>query len=112
MAQMNMKEAIRDAMRVELTRDPNVLIFGEDVGNVGGVFRVTEGLQKEFGEDRIFDTPLAESAIGGLAFGLGVQGFRPIAEIQFVGFIFEALDQIVIQAARLRWRSGANTMLL
>lgn len=70
MAQMNMKEAIRDAMRVELSRDPNVVIFGEDVGNVGGVFRVTEGLQKEFGEERVFDTPLAESAIGGMAVGL------------------------------------------
>jgi pyruvate dehydrogenase E1 component beta subunit len=108
MAQMNMKEAIRDAMRVELERDPNVVIFGEDVGHVGGVFRVTEGLQSQFGEERVFDTPLAESAIGGLAFGLGIQGFRPIAEIQFVGFIFEALDQIVVQAARLRFRSGGR----
>lgn len=108
MAQMNMKEAIRDAMRVELNRDPNVLIFGEDVGNVGGVFRVTEGLQKEFGEERVFDTPLAESAIGGMAVGLGIQGFRPIAEIQFVGFIFEALDQILVQAARMRYRSGGR----
>ncbi|MDO3412856.1 alpha-ketoacid dehydrogenase subunit beta [Saccharibacillus sp. CPCC 101409] len=108
MAQMNMKEAIRDAMRVELKRDPNVLIFGEDVGNVGGVFRVTEGLQKEFGEERVFDTPLAESAIGGMAVGLGVQGFRPIAEIQFVGFIFEALDQMIVQAARMRYRSGGR----
>lgn len=108
MAQMNMKEAIRDAMRVELERDSNVVIFGEDVGHVGGVFRVTEGLQKDFGEERVFDTPLAESAIGGLAFGLGIQGFRPIAEIQFVGFIFEALDQILVQAARLRFRSGGR----
>ncbi|WP_059053001.1 alpha-ketoacid dehydrogenase subunit beta [Paenibacillus senegalimassiliensis] len=108
MAQMNMKEAIRDAMRVELERDPNVIIFGEDVGNVGGVFRVTEGLQKDFGEDRVMDTPLAESAIGGMAVGLGIQGFRPIAEIQFVGFIFEALDQILVQAARLRYRSGGR----
>ncbi|MCH1639086.1 alpha-ketoacid dehydrogenase subunit beta [Paenibacillus timonensis] len=108
MAQMNMKEAIRDAMRVELQRDPNVLIFGEDVGNVGGVFRVTEGLQKEFGEERVMDTPLAESAIGGMAVGLGIQGFRPIAEIQFVGFIFEALDQILVQAARMRYRSGGR----
>lgn len=108
MAQMNMKEAIRDALRVELQRDPNVLIFGEDVGHVGGVFRVTEGLQKEFGEERVMDTPLAESAIGGMAVGLGVQGFRPVAEIQFVGFIFEALDQILVQAARLRYRSGGR----
>lgn len=108
MAQMNMKEAIRDAMRVELKRDENVLLFGEDVGHVGGVFRATEGLQKEFGEDRVFDTPLAESAIGGMAVGLAVQGFRPIAEIQFVGFIYEALDQICVQAARLRYRSGGR----
>jgi len=108
MAQMNMKEAIRDAMRVEMKRDANVLIFGEDVGNVGGVFRVTEGLQKEFGEERVIDTPLAEAGIGGMAVGLGIQGFRPIAEIQFVGFIFEALDQIVVQAARMRYRSGGR----
>lgn len=108
MAQMNMKEAIRDAMRVELERDPNVIIFGEDVGHVGGVFRVTEGLQKQFGEERVMDTPLAESAIGGMALGLGIQGFRPIAEIQFVGFIYEALDQILVQASRLRYRSGGR----
>lgn len=108
MAQMNMKEAIRDAMRVELKRDPNVLCFGEDVGKVGGVFRATEGLQGEFGEDRVFDTPLAESAIGGLAVGLGIQGFRPVAEIQFVGFIYEAMDQMFIQAARMRYRSGGR----
>jgi len=108
MAQMNMLEAIRDAMRVELKRDSNVVIFGEDVGNVGGVFRVTEGLQKEFGEERVFDTPLAESAIAGMAVGMGVQGFRPIAEIQFVGFIYEALDQMFIQAARMRYRSGGR----
>lgn len=108
MAQMNMLEAIRDAMRVELNRDPNVVIFGEDVGHVGGVFRVTEGLQKEFGEDRVFDTPLAESAIAGMAVGMGIQGFRPIAEIQFVGFIYEALDQMFVQAARMRYRSGGR----
>ncbi|WP_217594395.1 alpha-ketoacid dehydrogenase subunit beta [Cohnella sp. GbtcB17] len=108
MAQMNMIEAIKDALRVELKRDPGVLLFGEDVGKVGGVFRATEGLQAEFGELRVFDTPLAESAIGGLAVGLATQGFRPIAEIQFVGFIFEALDQMFVQAARLRYRSGGR----
>lgn len=108
MAQMNMKEAIRDAMRVELKNDPNVLVFGEDVGKVGGVFRATEGLQGEFGEDRVFDTPLAESAIAGMAVGMGIQGFRPVAEIQFVGFIYEALDQMFIQAARMRYRSGGR----
>lgn len=108
MANMTMIEAIRDAMRVELKRDENVLVFGEDVGHVGGVFRATEGLQKEFGEHRVFDTPLAESAIGGLAIGLGVQGFRPVAEIQFIGFIFEAADSILVQAPRMRYRSGGR----
>jgi pyruvate dehydrogenase E1 component beta subunit len=108
MAQMTMIQAIKDAMRVELERDKDVVLFGEDVGHVGGVFRATEGLQAEFGEDRVFDTPLAESAIGGLAVGLGIQGFRPIAEIQFVGFIYEALDQICVQAARMRYRSGGR----
>ncbi len=83
-------------------------MFGEDVGHVGGVFRATEGLQKEFGEERVFDTPLAESGIGGLAVGLGVQGFRPVAEIQFIGFIFEVLDSIIAQAARMRYRSGGR----
>lgn len=108
MAQMTMIQAITDAMRIELARDKNVLIFGEDVGKVGGVFRATEGLQKEFGEDRVFDTPLAESAIGGLAIGLATQGFRPIAEIQFIGFIFEAMDSIAGQASRLRYRTGGR----
>lgn len=108
MAQMTMIQAITDAMRVELKRDSDVLVFGEDVGVVGGVFRATEGLQKEFGEDRVFDTPLAESAIAGLAVGLGVQGFRSVAEIQFIGFIFEAMDQICSQAARMRYRSGGR----
>lgn len=108
MAQMTMIQAIKDAMRVELQRDPNVVIFGEDVGKVGGVFRATEGLQAEFGEKRVFDTPLAESAIGGMAVGMAIQGFRPIMEIQFVGFIFEAFDQIAVQAARMRYRSGGR----
>ena len=92
MAQMTMIQAITDALRVELKNDPNVLVFGEDVGANGGVFRATEGLQKEFGEDRVFDTPLAESGIGGLAVGLSLQGFRPVPEIQFFGFVFEVMD--------------------
>ena len=108
MALMNMKEAIRDALRTELARDPSVLVFGEDVGKAGGVFRATDGLQAEFGDHRVFDTPLAESAIAGLAVGLGTQGFRPVAEIQFVGFIFEAADQMFVQAARMRYRSGGR----
>jgi pyruvate dehydrogenase E1 component beta subunit len=105
---MTMIQAIQDAMRVELGRDPEILLFGEDVGYVGGVFRSTEGLQKEFGEERVFDTPLAESAIAGLAVGLSIQGFRPIIEIQFIGFVYEAMDQICVQAARLRYRSGGK----
>ncbi|RKN84870.1 alpha-ketoacid dehydrogenase subunit beta [Paenibacillus ginsengarvi] len=108
MAQLTMIQAINEAMKVELQRDPNVMIFGEDVGHVGGVFRATEGLQKEFGEERVFDTPLAESGIGGLAVGLSTQGFRPIMEVQFIGFLFEVMDSIVAQAARLRWRSGGR----
>lgn len=108
MAQMTMNQAIRDALRVELTRDENVLVFGEDVGKNGGVFRVTDGLQQEFGEHRVFDTPLAESGICGLAVGLGINGFRPVAEIQFFGFVFEAFDAIASQAARMRYRSGGR----
>lgn len=108
MAQMTMIQAITDALRTELRNDPNVLIFGEDVGVNGGVFRATEGLQKEFGEDRVFDTPLAESGIGGLAVGLTLQGFRPVPEIQFFGFVYEVMDSISGQLARMRYRSGGR----
>lgn len=105
---MTMIQAITDALRTELRNDPNVLIFGEDVGVNGGVFRATEGLQKEFGEERVFDTPLAESGIGGLAVGLGLQGFRPVPEIQFFGFVYEVMDSISGQLARMRYRSGGR----
>ncbi|MFT8320320.1 MAG: alpha-ketoacid dehydrogenase subunit beta [Bacillus sp. (in: firmicutes)] len=108
MAQMTMIQAITDALRTELRNDSNVLVFGEDVGVNGGVFRATEGLQKEFGEDRVFDTPLAESGIGGLAVGLGLQGFRPVPEIQFFGFVYEVMDSISGQMARMRYRSGGR----
>lgn len=108
MAQMTMIQAITDAMRTELKNDENVLVFGEDVGQNGGVFRATEGLQKEFGEERVFDTPLAESAIGGLAIGLALQGFRPVPEIQFFGFLYEVMDSISGQMARMRYRSGGT----
>ena len=94
MAQMTMIQAITDGLRTELANDENVLVFGEDVGQNGGVFRATENLQKEFGEDRVFDTPLAESAIGGLAIGLSTQGYRPVPEIQFFGFVYEVMDSI------------------
>src|SRR5690625_2526321 len=106
MAQMTMIQAITDAMRTELKNDEKVLIFGEDVGQNGGVFRATEGLQAEFGEDRVFDTPLAESAIGGLAIGLAVEGFRPVPDIQFFGFVYEVMDSLNGQMARMRYRSG------
>ncbi|MFS8631173.1 MAG: alpha-ketoacid dehydrogenase subunit beta [Bacillales bacterium] len=108
MAQMTMIQAITDALRTELRNDPNVLVFGEDVGVNGGVFRATEGLQKEFGEDRVFDTPLAESAIGGLAVGLALKGFRPVPEIQFFGFVYEVMDSISGQLARIRYRTAGR----
>lgn len=108
MAQMTMIQAITNALRTELKNDENVLVFGEDVGVNGGVFRATEGLQKEFGEERVFDTPLAESAIGGLAFGLSLEGYRPVAEIQFFGFVYEVMDEISGQMARLRYRTGGR----
>ncbi len=106
MAQMTMIQAITDALRCELKNDENVLVFGEDVGVNGGVFRATEGLQQEFGESRVFDTPLAESGIGGLAVGLALTGYRPVPEIQFFGFVFEVMDSISGQLARMRYRSG------
>lgn len=108
MAQMTMIQAITDALRVEMKKDPNVLVFGEDVGVNGGVFRATEGLQAEFGEDRVMDTPLAESGIGGLAVGLALEGFRPVPEIQFFGFVYEVMDSISGQLARMRYRSGGR----
>jgi pyruvate dehydrogenase E1 component beta subunit len=108
MAQMTMIQAITDALRTELQNDSKTLLFGEDVGVNGGVFRATEGLHKEFGEDRVFDTPLAESGIGGLAIGLALTGFRPIPEIQFFGFVFEVMDSIAGQMSRMRYRSGGR----
>lgn len=105
---MTMIQAITDAMHSELKDDENVLVFGEDVGKNGGVFRATEGLQDEFGEERVFDTPLAESAIGGLAIGLAIEGYRPVPEIQFFGFVYEVMDSINGQMARMRYRSGGT----
>ncbi|MFD9625799.1 alpha-ketoacid dehydrogenase subunit beta [Peribacillus muralis] len=108
MAQMTMIKAITDAIRTELKSNENVLVFGEDVAVNGGVFRATEGLQTEFGEERVFDTPLAESGIGGLAIGLGLTGFRPVIEIQFFGFVYEAMDSLNGQLARMRYRYGGR----
>jgi pyruvate dehydrogenase E1 component beta subunit len=108
--QMTMIEALNRGLAQELERDERVILFGEDIGLNGGVFRVTENLQKKFGEKRVFDTPLAESGIIGSAVGMSVYGLRPIAEIQFAGFIYLCMSQLVTQAARMRFRSaGAFT---
>ncbi|AEJ24138.1 acetoin dehydrogenase complex, E1 component, beta subunit [Weissella koreensis KACC 15510] len=96
--------AIQEALDLALAKDENTLIFGEDVGKNGGVFRATDGLQAKFGEDRVFNTPLAESGIGGLAMGLAIQNYRPIMEIQFFGFVYEVMDSIAGQMARTRYR--------
>lgn len=106
MPRWTMIEAINNALAQELERDQRVLIFGEDVGKNGGVFRVTDGLQARFGEDRVFDTPLAESGIIGTAVGMAIYGLRPVTEMQFAGFSFVAFNQIASQAARIRYRSG------
>lgn len=108
--QMTMIEALNSALTLELERDQRVVLFGEDIGANGGVFRVTEHLQKKFGGERVFDTPLAESGIIGTAVGMAVYGLRPIAEIQFAGFLYVSMNQLVSQAARMRYRSaGAFT---
>jgi pyruvate dehydrogenase E1 component beta subunit len=107
---MTMIEALNHALTLELERDKRVVVFGQDIGANGGVFRVTEHLQRKFGEQRVFDTPLSESAIIGSAVGMSVYGLRPIAEIQFAGFLFVCMNQLVTQAARMRFRSaGACT---
>lgn len=108
MAEKTIVQAINDALDFKLADDENVLIFGEDVGQNGGVFRVTDGLQAKHGEDRVFDTPLAESAIMGMSIGLATEGFRPVPEIQFLGFVLEAMDPVVAQISRIRYRM-ANT---
>jgi 2-oxoisovalerate dehydrogenase E1 component beta subunit len=108
MAVMTMARAIRNALRVELTRDERVLVFGEDVGKKGGVFTVTEGLQEEFGRERVFDTPLDENGILGLATGLALMGLRPVAEIQFVDFLWPGFDVVISDMAKYRFRSGGQ----
>lgn len=102
---MALAKAINESLRTALDTDPKVLIMGEDVGKLGGVFRVTDGLQKDFGEDRVIDTPLAESGIVGTAIGLALRGYRPVVEIQFDGFVFPAYDQIVTQLAKMHARA-------
>ena len=105
MPKLNMVQAINLALKEEMQRDKDVLLLGEDVGKDGGVFRVSEGLLEQFGPERIIDTPLAESGIAGAAIGMAVYGLRPVAEIQFMGFIYPALDQIFSHASRIRSRS-------
>lgn len=105
MPRLNMVQAINLALKEEMERDDSVIIMGEDVGRDGGVFRVTEGLYEKFGAERVMDTPLSESGIVGTAIGMAAYGLRPVAEIQFMGFIYPALDQIFSHAARLRSRS-------
>jgi pyruvate dehydrogenase E1 component beta subunit len=106
--QMNMVQAINDALRLEMRRDPRVIVLGEDVGKVGGVFRVTQGLWDEFGDERVVDTPLSEGGIVGTAIGMALYGLVPVPEIQFADFIYPAYDQIVSELAKLRWRSGGE----
>ena len=108
MPAMNMIQALNSALDVMLTKDPNVLTFGEDVGYFGGVFRVTDGLQKKHGLTRCFDTPIGEGGIIAAAIGMGAYGLRPVAEIQFADYIYPAYDQIVSEAARLRYRSAGD----
>ena len=108
MAEMTYLQAIREGIREEMERDDRVMILGEDVGAKGGVFGVTEGLQKQFGEARVLDSPLAESCIVGVAIGAALNGMRPIAEIQFQDFIMPAVDQIISEAAKMRYRSNGD----
>src|SRR5882762_9259119 len=104
----NIIQAVNDALRLEMRRDPRVVVMGEDVGKFGGVFRATVGLIEEFGADRVIDTPLAEAGIIGAAIGMAMYGLRPVPEIQFSDFIFPAFDQIVNELAKMRYRSGGQ----
>jgi pyruvate dehydrogenase E1 component beta subunit len=108
MPEMNLVQAVNDALKIEMRRDPRVVVLGEDVGRFGGVFRATVGLQEEFGADRCIDTPLAESGIVGTAIGMALYGMRPVPEIQFGDYVYPAFDQIVNELAKLRYRSGGE----
>jgi 2-oxoisovalerate dehydrogenase E1 component beta subunit len=108
MPSLTMIEAVRDAMDVMMARDDRVVAFGQDVGRFGGVFRCTDGLQRKYGASRCFDTPISESGIVGIAVGMGAYGLRPVAEIQFADYMYPAYDQIVSEAARLRFRSAGE----
>jgi 2-oxoisovalerate dehydrogenase E1 component beta subunit len=108
MPTMNIIQAVNDALRLEMRKDPDVVVLGEDVGKFGGVFRATQGLYDEFGADRVIDTPLAEGGIIGTAVGMALYGLKPVPEIQFADFIFPAFDQIVNEVAKYRYRSGGQ----
>jgi pyruvate dehydrogenase E1 component beta subunit len=108
MPTLTLAKALNSGLRAAMDADPKVLVMGEDVGTLGGVFRVTDGLRDRFGEQRVIDTPLAESAIVGTAIGLAMRGFRPVCEIQFDGFVYPAFDQIVSNLAKLHYRSGGQ----
>jgi 2-oxoisovalerate dehydrogenase E1 component beta subunit len=108
---LTLGKALNLGLRKAMEDDPKVLIMGEDVGKLGGVFRITDGLQKDFGEDRVIDTPLAESGIVGTAVGLAIRGYRPVCEIQFDGFVYPAYDQIVAQVAKMHYRSQGKVRL-
>ena len=111
MTRITLSRAINEGLRRSLESDHKVMIMGEDVGRLGGVFRVTDGLQKDFGEHRVVDTPLAEAGIVGTAIGLALRGYRPVCEIQFDGFVYPATDQIVTQLAKMRYRSQGHVRL-
>ncbi len=108
MTAMTMNAAIRSAIDVMMERDDNIVVFGEDVGYFGGVFRCTEGLQAKYGSERVFDAPIAEGGIIGAAVGMGAYGLRPVVEIQFADYVYPGLDQLISEAARLRYRSSAE----
>src|SRR5689334_18002350 len=108
MAVMNMVQALNSAMDVMLGRDADVVVFGEDVGYFGGVFRCTDGLQRKYGRTRVFDTPIAEGGILAAAVGMGAYGLRPVVEVQFADYIYPATDQLISAAARLRYRSAGD----
>ncbi len=110
-AQLTLSRAIGTGLRRALADDPKVVLLGEDIGRLGGVFRVTDGLQEEFGRDRVMDTPLGEAGILGTAVGLAFRGYRPVVEIQFDGFIYPAFDQIVAQVAKMHYRTGGDVTM-
>jgi pyruvate dehydrogenase E1 component beta subunit len=109
--QLTLAKALNEGLRAAMEKDPRVVLMGEDIGKLGGVFRVTDGLQKDFGEDRVIDTPLAESGIIGTAIGLAIRGYRPVCEIQFDGFVYPAYDQIVSQLAKMHARSKGSVAM-